>query len=84
MDKEQILYKKMDNLHRSMDVIIEGIRATLSPPEFDVEEEKKLKERDKKPEYSNQFYCHGCNQWIPCKNDFTPYDCPCGKSRWGD
>lgn len=66
-----------------IDVIINGLR----PIEANIDdvEEKKLKERDKKPEYSNQFYCHGCKRWIPCKNDFTPYDCPvCHKSRWGD
>lgn len=65
-----------------IDVIINGLR----PIEANIDdvEEKKLKERDEKPEYSNQFYCHGCKRWIPCKNDFTPYDCSCGKSRWGD
>jgi len=65
---------------------MEDIIAGLRPIEAGIDdvEEKKLKERDKKPEYSRQFYCGGCRRWIPCKNDFEPYDCPCGKSRWGD
>jgi len=66
-----------------MEDIITGLRPIEAG--IDDVEEKKLKERDKKPEYSRQFYCHGCYRWIPCKNDFEPYDCPCcAKSRWGD
>jgi len=66
-----------------MEDIITGLRPIEAG--IDDVEEKLIKEKDKKPEYSKQFYCHGCHRWIPCKNDFEPYDCPCcAKSRWGD
>lgn len=62
--------------------IIECLR-----PDLDNQIEKKRLARleQNKEEISRQFYCHGCNTWQPCENDFDPYDCRnCGKSRWGD
>jgi hypothetical protein len=62
-----------------------AVAKMLNPNVDDVIERKKLKQKDQRPQISRQFYCHGCNTWQACENDFKPYDCPdCGKSRWGD
>lgn len=74
----------LSDLLRKKD-FIDLIRSPKESPDYDAEEEKRLRKKDEKKEVSRSFYCHGCNSWQSSRNDFDPYDCPnCGKSRWGD